>query len=607
MRSSQELSPRTFGSEDRLPRVPLPTLEESCDRFLEWCEPLLTADERAATETAVASFLRPDGPARQLHAALEQYDAADGVHSWLDTFWPYRYLGRRDRIALNANFFFLFEASEQGQVERAAGLVAVAVGYKLLIDEQLIQPAIQRGEPLSMEQNKYVFSATRIPGLVQDSVRTPYSEDWPGPSRERHIVIFVRGNMFRLDVIGPNGRPHALDEIAAGLRAVMEAGAAPAAPGTAVGHLTTKARAEWAASRQALLDCDPGNAGKLDVVETALFCLCLDDATPAGPREASDLLLHGDSGNRWFDKALSLIVFGDGTAGLNGEHCKLDGTTIVSFIDAALGSSAEDHSRRSGAESQGTPTCAPLDFVLDADLRADVRAAAAAFAAYAADTASCTLSIEGFDSERAKQLRMSPDAFAQMAFQLAHQRAKGHVGATYESISTRHYRHGRTEAMRVVTPEVVRFVTAMDDAQADEPTRRAAFRAAAEKHVERARECQMGHAPEQHLWELQLIQKRCGAELGVTEPLALYDTPGWLKMRDDYLSTSAVPSTHVKYFGFGSTSRNCIGVGYALLPDRFDLYLSTPRAVSEQMAIFAANLPEAVRELEDLLAAEDIG
>ena len=607
MRSSQELSPLTFGNEDRLPRVPLPTLEESCDRFLEWCGPLLTADERAATETAVASFLRPGGPARQLHAALEQYDAADGVHSWLDTFWPYRYLGRRDRIALNANFFFLFEDSDQGQVERAAGLVAAAIGYKLLIDEQLIPPAIQRGEPLSMEQNKYVFSATRIPGPVQDSVRTPYSEDRPGPSRERHIVVFVHGNMFRLDVIGPNGRPHALDEIAAGLRAVMEAGAAPAAPGTAVGHLTTKARAEWAASRQALLDCDPGNAGKLDVVETALFCLCLEDATPEGPREASDLLLHGDSGNRWFDKALSLIVFGDGTAGLNGEHCKLDGTTIVSFIDAALGSSAEEHSRRSVAESQGTPTCAPLDFVLDAGLRADVQAAAAAFAAYAADTASCIVSIERFSSERAKQLRMSPDAFAQMAFQLAHQRAKGHVGATYESIATRHYRHGRTEAMRVVTPEVVRFVTAMDDAQADERTRRAAFRAAAEKHVERTRECQMGHAPEQHLWELQLIQKRRGAELGVTEPLALYETPGWLKMRDDYLSTSAAPSTHIQYWGFGSTSRKCIGVGYVLLPDRFDLYLSTPRAVSEQMSVFAGKLPEAVRELEDLLTAEDSG
>ncbi len=86
---------------------------------------------------------------------------------------------------------------------------------------------------------------------------------------------------------------------------------------------------------------------------------------------------------------------------------------------------------------------------------------------------------DDFGTERAKALRMSPDAFVQMAFQLAHQRAKGFVGATYESIATRHWRNGRTEAMRVVTPEVLRFVAAMQDPAADAATKRAAFRTAA--------------------------------------------------------------------------------------------------------------------------------
>ena len=60
MRSSQELSPLTFGNEDRLPRVPLPTLEESCDRFLEWCGPVLTADERAAINRSKAAAARDE-------------------------------------------------------------------------------------------------------------------------------------------------------------------------------------------------------------------------------------------------------------------------------------------------------------------------------------------------------------------------------------------------------------------------------------------------------------------------------------------------------------------------------------------------------------------
>ncbi|MCB5909664.1 choline/carnitine O-acyltransferase [Streptomyces pinistramenti] len=615
MKSRQDVAAgSTFAQEDSLPRVPLPTLEESCERFLAWCEPLLTADERAATEAEVAAFLRPGGPGRTLQAALAGYDTTDGVHSWLDTFWPYRYLGRRDRIALNANFFFLFRdpAPSRSQssppasaaLDRAAVLIAGAVDYKRRLDRETIPPVVQRGRPQSMEQNKFLFSTTRIPGTAQDTVRSPYTAAWPGPSDARHIVVFHHGHLFRLDVIGPDGTPHSLDDLRAGLRAVQRAGAEPAADGTSVGHLTTMARAEWATARDSLLACHPGNAAALDTVETALFCVCLEDFAPAGTQEACDELLYGDRGNRWFDKAVSLIVFADGRAGINIEHCELDGTTVLSFVDALLGTSPDEQSPRSGARTQGAPEPEPVTFTLDDTLRTQVRAAADAFAAYGRDTATRTVSFDDFGADAAKALGVSPDAFVQLAYQLAHQRAKGHIGATYESIATRQWRRGRTEAMRVVTPEIQRFVTAMEDPAADRDTRRAAFRAAAEQHVTRAKECQAGQAPEQHLWELELIQRRRGPELGLAEQPALYRSPGWLTLRDDYLSTSSAPSVHIQYFGFGSTSSRCIGVAYVLLPDRFNLYLSTPLAVADPMHAFADHLRGAVTELRTLLSAD---
>ena len=76
--SSPEWSTRTFGNEDRLPRVPVPTLQDSGRRFLEWCAPLLTPPELAETEAAVAEFLAPGGPAHELQAALVEYDASPG-------------------------------------------------------------------------------------------------------------------------------------------------------------------------------------------------------------------------------------------------------------------------------------------------------------------------------------------------------------------------------------------------------------------------------------------------------------------------------------------------------------------------------------------------
>ncbi|HEY3753317.1 MAG TPA: choline/carnitine O-acyltransferase [Pseudonocardiaceae bacterium] len=588
--SSTEWSTRTFGNDESLPRVPLPTLEDSCRRFIEWCTPLLTPDELAATEVAVADFLAPGSPAHELQAALEEYDRSPGVHSWLDTFWPYRYLGRRDRIALNANFFFLFQQSPLGQVERAAELVASAVDYKLKLDDELVPPVIVRGQPQSMVQHKFLFSATRIPGQVLDTARTPFRDGWPGPSTARHIVVFFRDTPFRMDVLAPDGRPYDPEQLATGLRSILKSDRAVEDPTAAVGHFTTKARAEWATSRAALLAA--GNAEAFDAIETALFCVCLEDFAPADIQEACDKLLHGDSGNRWFDKAVSFIVFEDGTAGINVEHCELDGTTILGFTDALL---SQERTPREAPD--GVPAMEPVEFVLDDALRADARAAGESFAAYADATATKTVSFD-FGANRAKQLGMSPDAFAQMAYQLAHQRAKGLIGATYESIATRQYRNGRTEAMRVVTPEVLAFVAAMVDPDVSVDARRAALRTAAAKHVARAKECQAGDAPEQHLWELQLIQKR----RGIDEAPALYTSPGWLISRNDYLSTSSAPSRNIRYFGFGSTSPQCIGIAYVLLPDRWNIYLSTPRHVAHAMHRFADELTRAVGELQDLLA-----
>ncbi|MCE7003231.1 choline/carnitine O-acyltransferase [Kibdelosporangium philippinense] len=585
----------TFSNEDHLPRVPLPTLQDSCELLLEWCAPLLTEDELATTQAAVSEFLAPESPAHILHADLERYNESPGVRSWLDDFWRTRYLGRRDRIALNANFFFLFNDSDVDQVGRAADLIASALAYKALVDSKQLPPVVLRGQPQSMEQHKYLFSATRIPGAEQDTVRAPYSDEWPGPSPARHIVVFRGGRMFRMDVLDELGLPYAISELADGLGAVLTADETHYSP---VGHLTTKARAEWAASRQAMLAVDPANADALDTVETALFCVSFEDSAPADTLSACDALLHGDSANRWFDKAVTFIVFADGRAGINVEHCLLDGTTILAFVDAVVGAPAA-----SAAPGKGTPKVEPIRFILDDALDADVKAAGQAFADYAAANATTELSFADMGANRIKQLGMSPDSFVQAAYQLAHQRSKGLTGATYESIATRQYQNGRTEAMRVVTPEMVRFVAAMDNP--DATVRRAALREAGAKHVARAKQCQAGQAPEQHLWELQMIQRRRGGELGATKPLALYESPGWLIMRDDYLSTSSAPSSNIQHFGFGSTSSRCIGVAYVLLPERLNVYLSTPLPVAEQMYAFGDALRDALQELADLLASAE--
>jgi carnitine O-acetyltransferase len=152
-----------------------------------------------------------------------------------------------------------------------------------------------------------------------------------------------------------------------------------------------------------------------------------------------------------------------------------------------------------------------------------------------------------------------------------------------------------------VTPEVLEFVAEMDNPRADPTSRRRAFLRAAERHVQRIRDCQQGRAPEQHLWELDMLRQRQGS---FTRPFDLYRSPGWLRMREDYLSTSSTYSPNVLNLGFGPTSQNCIGIGYSLSASRLDLHLSAPRAAGDGLHRLAHELPKAVAELSGLSTRE---
>jgi carnitine O-acetyltransferase len=573
-----------------LPRVPLPSLESSARQFLAWCEPLLTTAQLADTRRAVDASLAPGGPVHQLQQLLEARESSQTGESWLDEFWDQRYLGRRDRIALNANFFFLLAPSPLGPVERAAHLTRALVDHKMRLDAGLVAPTVSRGRPLSMAQLDQLYSTTRIPGIEQDTTRS-----MPG---QRHVAVLCRGHVFRMDVLDRYGRPIGRTQLGDGFEAVVRATATPAETDAGVGALTAQPRADWAANRASLV-AHPGNAASLEQLETALFCVCLDDSIPADRDDACRHLLAGDPRNRWFDKSLSLIVLGDGTAGFNSEHARLDGSVVVEVIDALQ---AYDSPGAAFDDSEAGADVVSLPFTVDADLRVAVEAANSSFTETVAGTVTLAHSFTGFGGTRVKELGVSPDAFSQMAFQLANQRARGRIGATYESIATRQFRYGRTEAMRVVTPEMVRWVSAMDDPGATHE-RLAALLAAAGAHTARVRQCRSGLAPEQHLWELQMLRQRHTPT--AEHELPIFGSPGWLVMRDDDLSTSSVASPAIEQFGFGPTNDHCIGIAYHVLPDRFSVFLSAHRGVD--LPAYAGRLDEALSEMAALLATQGQG
>lgn len=63
------------------------------------------------------------------------------------------------------------------------------------------------------------------------------------------------------------------------------------------------------------------NQRSFQAIDSALFAVCLDNYSPGAKYETAGRdVFHGiNAKNRWFDKAIQLVVFNDGRVGVNGE------------------------------------------------------------------------------------------------------------------------------------------------------------------------------------------------------------------------------------------------------------------------------------------------
>ncbi len=370
---------RTFSNQDRLPRLPIPTLEQTANKMLQFLEALQSAPQKLHTQQQVLGFIKGDGS--MLQALLREYEK-EGIEegylgSYIEEFWNESKLvpmleqddGLPPSSSLNLNNpFFLLEDSPDSEfgkhpIRRAASLTMAAIKVASTIRDETFLPDSFKGQILCMDQFKAVFGTTRVPQLHEDDDIDVYPHS-------THVVVMSRNQLYYFQAMWPDTGVLAVDEedlvdiltaIERNSRKIDKTTAAEVCPGV----LTTLPRQEWAQIRQALLSqVDDRNAKYLTIVESALFVLVLDDdIMPTSVEEAAANMLHGISHvnsqqhnqcnvgnqgfpdmddwrkqyhfgsghNRWYDK-LQIIVCGDGTAGINFEHSAIDSHTALRIV-----------------------------------------------------------------------------------------------------------------------------------------------------------------------------------------------------------------------------------------------------------------------------------
>jgi hypothetical protein len=83
------------------------------------------------------------------------------------------------------------------------------------------------------------------------------------------------------------------------------------------------------------MELSPVNRESMKNCESSIFTICLDDYAVAGNWTATAKnVFHGRGGhNRWFEKALCVVIQNDGRAGCNGEHSPLDALVPAFLFD----------------------------------------------------------------------------------------------------------------------------------------------------------------------------------------------------------------------------------------------------------------------------------
>jgi Choline/Carnitine o-acyltransferase len=124
----------TFANQAKIPRLPIPTLQETADRYKRSLLPLLTRADYDRASTAVEDFIRPGGLGEKLQERLHALDKKE-PESWLDTLWLNKaYLEYREPTLINVNWWNQF-------VDPPSGLVA-SPGQGRVSDLQLDRAAL---------------------------------------------------------------------------------------------------------------------------------------------------------------------------------------------------------------------------------------------------------------------------------------------------------------------------------------------------------------------------------------------------------------------------------------------------------------------------------
>lgn len=609
-----------------LPRLPIPALEKTCERYLNAQKPLLSESEFSKTSKLVQEFQKGDAP--QLQSFLIDTDKSNKHTSYISKPWFDMYLSDRAPLPLNYNPFLSFRPDERegfnDPVIRASNLVISSIRFMRSLRENVLEPEVFhlnpaksdtekfrkvvklvpnfiatyvayafKAFPLDMSQYQGLFEATRIPEVGKDRIQRS--------SNSKHLVVFINGHPFSVDVLDSQGNLEEPSVIYARLSHVYAMGSQLQQSEYPLGALTTENRDTWANIRKHLVQI--GNQDALNTIDSALFCLCFDSNSSFDEKNPVPIMREQlfESTNRWYDKSFSLYVAKDGTSAVNFEHSWGDGVAVLRYFNEVYKDTTANsfvHPQTVKAQDDLKKSVHHIPIALDETAKTGILNAVKNHSKIAQNL-DMNFLYSTITRDSCKQTKTSPDSVMQLAFQLAYFKQHQKFVATYESCSTAAFKHGRTETVRPCTNETRKFCESISSGKSNPKELRVMLDACSKTHNQLTKEAAMGQGFDRHLFGLRHTAKLNG--LPVPE---VFKDPNYAAINHNILSTSTLSAPGLLAGGFGPVVRDGYGVGYNISAYMTGCLVTNYKDTTDGVD-FVQCLTEAFKEVEEIMKVKN--
>ncbi|MFC5921410.1 choline/carnitine O-acyltransferase [Neisseria weixii] len=554
-------------------RLPIPDLDETCERYLKQVRPLLTDEEYAGTEAAARHFQSARGKGRAMQDALIRFDK-QAEQSWLIDAWLQSYLDIRTPLPLASNVGFGIQKQGKSLAQWAAALAAVCADYH----HGRIPPAeTPQGVPVCMNQWAILQGACRIPGKRSDSFHF-------APKGSRHIGILHNGFYYRIAVLDEQYEAYHPDTFRQAFEQILADTAQNPFPVATPCYLGGNKTARVCADLQKQAD----NARLLEHIKQDLFHISISNDALNADDDLTETTFQTQQRVWCYKPTTYCYNTATGRLFLHCEHTWADGGALKGILTRATGK------LDTPTGVKVLPAVKRCEWQLPPTLQKNWDKWQYQYTEKAAKmrVSSTLIPFNGLSVPQG----VSHDALSQFLFQYAQLSTYGRIRNTYEAVDASHFQSGRTECIRPVSQESLAFIDTLLIGKPD----RQMLKAALDEHKARIKTAKSGHGANRHLLGLQLMSPQVSACLP-----AFFKNAGYRAFTTDFLSTSTVgDDTVVVNFAFAPTTPGGLGINYTLTQAGWLVTISYHADQEQEVRAFSAALNRGGRQLLEFLNAE---